>query len=298
MLTGTYFLLEENVTPHAITSLGLILGRYRGDANRILGRELIYSASAMGDPVATEIIIQQVLATSSDSKRGHLLDRPEYVRPLANLRKLAAAPYLRVEAMNVLGEVYEFQKQDEKALETYRQATLRPLYPPGHSYFHGTFKGPGYAHVRIGRILLRRSDRTDAEAHFRKAALDFDEPMGYYHLAMLDKSGSEMNETYLLKAASSGILKAATDLGELRLARANSTAVEKKKKVTHAKLAKEWFYLAASMEDPEGMLGLAQAFLDEGNLPSGLKWLEKAEKYPSVAKKATEMRASLYNAPT
>jgi hypothetical protein len=239
--------------------------------------------------MATTVIVEHCL------QKGDLLNHQIPVSALANLRAMAAPPQSRVEAMNLLGQVYELQKQEEKALQLYRQAALRPSPLPGPGGQPISSKGPEYAHVRIGLILLRGSDRSGAEAQFRKAALEFDDPLGHYHLARLDKSSSEMKETYLLKAASSGILNAAADLGQLHIARAKSAPADKKEeKATEYKLAKEWLYLAATSEDGRGMLSLAQAFKEEGNLKSGLKWLEAAEKHKDarVAQEAAKMRAT------
>jgi tetratricopeptide (TPR) repeat protein len=254
-----------------------------------LARELIHSASAMGDPEATVAIVEGGL------KKGDI-SGPSYVRPLAHLRKMAAPPQSRVEAMNVLGDVYEFQKEGEKALQIFQEAALRPPSLIKRSITAALDnKGPGYSHTKIGTILLRRSDLSGAEAHFRKAALEFDHPLGHYHLARLDKSSSKKKGTSLLKSAGTGFIEAAADLGQLHIERANSTGAGKKEeKATQLKLAKEWLYLAASANNGRGMLCLAQAFKAEGKSKSGLKWLEMAEKHKDaqVAKEAAKMRAT------
>jgi hypothetical protein len=279
--------VEEKITPADLHMLSKIVMKGKGAASWSLGSELMYSASANGDPEATIVVIEYGL------EKGNL-NRPEFVDALANLRKMAAAPQLCVEAMNVLGEVYELANQEEKALQLYRQAVFGPQLLPkeGNRVIGG--KGPGYSHVKIGTILLRRFDRSGAESHFRKAALEFDHPLGHYHLAQLEKPNSKIKETSLLKVASTGFLKAAADLGQLYITRANSTAAQKKdEKAIQLKLAKEWLYLASTAGDGRGMLDLAQAFKDEGSLESGLKWLEMAEKHKDteVAKEAAKMRA-------
>jgi tetratricopeptide (TPR) repeat protein len=285
------FFIEEKITPRNLTLLALILFRCKEKPRVMLARDLLSSASAIGEPTATIFLLNIALRTNN-------VDRPEYIAPLTHLRTLASPPNSNVEAIVLLGKIYESQKEEEKALQLYRQAastspsTEREVDPqlplPSEEV--------ASALVHQGLILQRRGNSSGAEAAFRQAALQHDDPTGYYHLARMQKAGSETQETYFLKAASSGIMPASTGLGQLHLAKAKLEPAENKdQKATQAKLAKEWLYLGATAREDMSMLSLAEMFKDEGEIRSALKWLEMAEDSPNqeVAQTARNMRADL-----
>jgi len=276
-------LLEHNITPRTLTLLALILSRCNKEPCRFLGRDLLLSASAIGEPTATIYLVDQGL------KRKNL-DFLKYNAPLAHLRTLAAPPHSNIEAMVLLGRVYESQNDEDKALQLYRQAASTPPSTQREADTQFPLPGVGVASALVhqGLILERHGDSSGAEAAFRKAALEHDDPTGYYHLARLEKHSSSTQETHFLKAVSSGITAASTNLGQLHLERAKLEPAENKdQKAMQIKLAKEWLYLGATAGEGMSMLRLASVFVEEGKIESARKWLEMAEKSPDP--KVTEM---------
>lgn len=237
-----------------------------------LAIELLFSASAIGEPTATIFLVNYGL-------KGKNLDSLRYAAPLAHLQTLAAPPHSNIEAMVLLGKIYESQNEDDKALQLYRQAASTSPVAEGelNSQLPLPSEGVASALVHQGLLLQRLGNSSGTEAAFRKAALEHDDPTGYYHLALLQRLSSSTQETYLLKAASSGITAATTGLGQIHLERARTEHAEK---ATHVKLAKEWLYLGATAGDGQSMLLLAKVFIEEGKMESAQKWLEMAEKSP------------------
>ncbi len=118
--------------------------------------------------------------------------------------------------------------------------------------------GPREAWLALGRGSLTQGNYAEAEKAFRIAA-DMDDPAAYHYLAKMQNTSPEDRESYLLKAAASGITLAAHDLGLLYAERANKVASEKQKwSGKAAKTAasakqmgwphriKEWFFAARS----------------------------------------------------
>ena len=239
----------------------------------ILARQLLFSASAIGESTATIYILNSAL-------RRKTLDSPQYIAPLAHLRTLAAPPHSSIEAMVLLGKIYESQNEEDKALQLYRQAASTSPSTEGEVETQLPLPGEGVASALVhqGLILQQRGNTSGAEAAFRQAALEHDDPTGYFRLALLQRLNSSTQETYLLKAASSGITLAATSLGQIHLGRARTEPADK---ATHVKLAKEWLYLGATAGEGQSMLILAKVFKEEGKMQSAQKWLEMAEKSPN-----------------
>jgi tetratricopeptide (TPR) repeat protein len=196
--------------------------------------------------------------------------------------------------MVLLARIFESQGEEDKALQLYRQAasTSPPTQGEVDTQLPSPGEGVASALVHQGLILERQGNSSAAEAAFRKAALEHDDPTGYYHLARLQKPCSSAQETQFLKAASSGITAASTSLGQLHLARAKLEPAENKdQKTTQVKLAKEWLYLGATAGEGISMLRLAEVFMEEGKMESARKWLDMAEKSPDP--QVTEMAKHL-----
>jgi tetratricopeptide (TPR) repeat protein len=278
---------EHNITPRTLILLALILSRCKEKPRRFLGINLLFSASAIGEPTATIYLVDQGL-------RNKNLDSFKYNAPLAHLRTLAAPPRSNIEAMVLLGRIYESLKDEDKALQLYGQAASTPPSAQGEVDTQLPLPGEGVASALVhqGLILERHGNNSGAEAAFRKAALEHDDPTGYYHLARLEKPSSSTQETHFLKAASSGITAASTSLGQLHLERAKLEPAENKdQKAMQIKLAKEWLYLGATAGEGMSMLRLAEVFIEEGKIKSAQKWLEMAEKSPNI--QVTEMAKNL-----
>ncbi len=272
--------------------LALVLLRCKEKPRRFLGMTLLFSASAIGEPYATLYLLTQALNNKD-------LDRPLYTAPFNHLRALAAPPHSIIEAMVLLGKIYESQGEVASALQMYQRAASTPSPTKGEVDEKLPLPGGGVssALVRQGLILEDQGNKSLAKAAFRRAALEHDDPVGYYHLARMEERLSETQRTYLLKSASSGDIEAATGLGDLHLQRAEGLPKTSGHKATEIKLAKEWLYLSATAGEHISMLRLAQIFVMEGKIKSALPWLEKAESSPSeiVAEGVKQLRDDIAN---
>lgn len=107
--------------------------------------------------------------------------------------------------------------------------------------------------------LLARDMSTTAEAVklFRVAALELDNPHGFFMLAKLmgGPRDSAERRTYLLKAAVSGDTEACRELGQLEKLAAASSDLSQKERDEHEMLSKEWSRLA----DGEDLSAFIQA---------------------------------------
>jgi TPR repeat protein len=225
------------------------------------------SASELGEESATFYIISSALRT------GVLKD---YASPLKRLGTLAKAGNPR--AMALLGKFLLTQNKENEALDWIRRATRGPAGLD--------FEDASEALVSEGQILKSRGDVEGAQAAFRTAALELDNPTAYFYLSQLEERNSRQQEVYLLKAASSGILEAWHNLGAIELARLRAASAGP---VREFGMAKEWFQVAAADGFGPSMLNLAQICKAEGQAEEGMRWLEKAEKLPEVKEQALKM---------
>ena len=95
-----------------------------------------------------------------------------------------------------------------------------------------------------GRILLKQGRGQDAEAAFRRAALELDNAEGYLALAQLLPKDSPQREEYLTKAAISGVTEACALLAEVERAKAEQPESDKEQVRMHDRLSREWSNLA------------------------------------------------------
>jgi TPR repeat protein len=237
------------------------------------------SASALGEKTATFNLIEAAIHSRS-------LDITTYAAPLQRLGILAKEEGDR-QAMVLLGKVLLTQQQEMEALDWFRKASQGPAESLN-------FEGAGDALVHQGRILLGWNDKEGATTAFRKAAIELDDPAGYFYLSKFEQPNSSQQQVYLLKAASSGIVEAWHDLGSIELARIDEKT-EKPGSISDYGMAREWFQVAAADGFGLSMLNLALICKAVGEADSGLKWLDKAEELPEVKDQAKSIRAQWGN---
>lgn len=230
------------------------------------------SASELGEKTATFELIQSGINTG----RLH-----EYQAPLRRLGLLAKKDN-DLEAMALLGKVLFSQQKHDEALQWFQKATK----PPTGNL---DFAGSGDALVYEGRILSKKGDKKGAEESFKKAALELDEPLGYFHLSQTQEPGSSTQEIYLMKAAASGILEAMHNLGVLELEKLKKEG-KKPASLNDYGMAREWLQVAAADGFGASMLNMALMCRSVGEEENGLTWLDSAEKVPGVEKEATKLR--------
>lgn len=236
-----------------------VLRRCSGAAQKGLGTKLLETASELGEKTATfELVENATIHGRSDRYKDAFL----------RLRHMAQNE-IDLESMALLGKVcFKLQNHDE-ALKWIQKAT-RP--PTGNI----EFPGAGDALVCEGSIHYERGEMEEAEAVFKKAALELDEPMAYFRLSLFQEPGSPEFEVYLLKAAASGVNEAKHALGSLALQRLKQ---QEKSPTTLADygMAREWFQVAADSGYAPAMLDMARICKAVGEGDAALNWVLKTE---------------------
>ncbi|KAL3419244.1 hypothetical protein PVAG01_09466 [Phlyctema vagabunda] len=266
---------DFSIQPETLTMLGRILNRCSSNGQRVLGKRLVLSASQLGDFQATYDLVESGLRTKSLEMQKSL------VGPLSRLG-LQAKKEDNPAAMVLLGKVLLSQNRPTEALEWFTKASKHP---------DQTFYGASEALIQRGRMLLASKDRDGAEQAFRKAAMDLDDPTGYFYLSQFQEAGSPEQEVYLLKAASSGIVEAMHNLGNIELAKINANPdASKKKNIEDYGLAREWFQAAAMEGFGLSMLNMASICKSVGQDDVAIQWVERAEALPEVDELAKDLR--------
>lgn len=167
----------------------------------------------------------------------------------------------------------------------------------------------GAAWMAISRLKARKGDRAGVEKAIEEAAFRFDNPAAYYQLAKLFTSPSAAEyEGFLLKAAASGEVKAAHELGVLYFSHSQGklpvndrgalkskavggkdktekekpghggklVLVEPKVAIEKRKLAEQWFVLGAGAGITGSQVYLAALLHRLGKVEKGLEWLQAA----------------------
>lgn len=234
--------------------VAMILNKMRGWPHRHLAHQVMMSASEMGYEPATLYLVTFGLGNGQFRL---------YEKPLQHVKIMADRGNPR--ALILLGRVVGSQGRDKEALEFFRKAIQGPAGLE--------FEGASDALVYVGQLLIKK-DKGQAEAVFRKAALEFDDPSAYYYLAEIEKEGSLNRMVYYMKAASSGILEAAHKLGNIEKSRAVEEA--KGKGPPDYQMAREWFQIAAEGQYWASMVSMAEICKDTGDSDQEQKWLQKA----------------------
>ncbi|KAH8671775.1 hypothetical protein BGZ60DRAFT_449292 [Tricladium varicosporioides] len=264
---------EYNISPTTLLVIAGVLRRCPTKAQQILFKKLLLTASELGEKTATFTLVLEA------TKAGMLNDFPAPLQRLGILAKQENDP----EAMIVLGQVLFSQGKVKEALKWLQKATSPPI---------GSLQvsGAGDALVTEGVILFGLGDKEGAEIAYKKAALELDEPAGYYHLSQLQEPGSPDQEIYLLKAASSGIPEACHNLGVLHRARMEEEG-EEPKSIDEYGMSREWFQIAAAEGFGLSMLNLATMHKYIGEEEEAWRWLESAENTTDAREQAVKMRA-------
>jgi len=280
-----------------------------------IAKRLLFSASALHEPIATLQIVSKAFQDGA-------LAKPELANPLQRLTTLAKIDK-NASAMILLAQILESQGKIDKALAYYEQIAN----DEGKTYgataeVQGTV---AQAWLALGRIRTSNEDSTGAEAAWKKAALEYDEPTAYFYLARFRDPKSDDYLLYNLKAASSGVREAAHNLGDFYLRQSKQTKFEDSKDVTSGlsgskdqqpnpssdlshispaklpqgahsqekrKLAREWFNVAAYAGFAPSQVNLALLLRADGCFDEGLTWLKRAEKHPDFGAEVDRLKES------
>lgn len=230
-----------------------------------------------------------------EALRNDNLTHKDLTIPLARLQTLAHRDANR-KAMILLGQVLETENKHDEALALFRAAAA-----------DNDDLGVGRDVAELGDALVAQGqnmlfgprnqrDLVLATATLERAALECDNPLAYYYLAGLQEPMSKTQETYLLKAAMSGVVDAMHAVGVLYQDRAAAMAtlaetssqdpLEAKEALVQQKetydFATEFFQAACEMGNGPAMLALAMLLKDEGRREEGMQWLLLAERQPGI----------------
>lgn len=185
-------------------------------------------AAMLGDLNSIVVVLSKAL----QNDEIHL---PDLLVPMTKLQFYAKQG--NAEAMVMYGRILDHQRRHSEAMEMFRRVAETPR--------DGSIDAEiGNSIVQQGNICNRDGKRDDARAHFKKAALEFDNPEGYYKLALLMPDQDPLKETYLLKAASSRIREAVIGVADLYTRMAQLHASSEKGQEASI-LAKELLKLAS-----------------------------------------------------
>ncbi|KAL8796349.1 MAG: hypothetical protein Q9195_001256 [Heterodermia aff. obscurata] len=174
----------------------------------------------------------------------------------------------------------------------------------------------------LAKLRAKNRDRKGAEAAIRIAALQYDDPAALFQLASTFTSPSLAEyESFMLKAAASGLPAAAHDLGVLyfKQSQGNISVVDRVhssgpnasnasgnvqspgRGQTHKELsaaakqkrleAREWFHVGAASGLIDSQVCLALLLRESGKLEDGRQWLLHAGKREELKSKENEALA-------
>lgn len=277
-------------------------GRLPPSKHKDAAKRLIMACSQAKEPTATLHILRAILLSSSLPKAKDVAQNFSLADVRACRRELEElADQGNPDAMTLLGQFLEQEGSKARARKLYEQAVelkeaalniesedrisqiAVPQTPPWNL---------------LGQMLLRETDaesREQAEAAFRKGALEGDDPLSYYHLATFQPQYSHDWLQYMTKAASAGHVDAAYQIANFYHDLNDSMNLHSKmpewakegnfakslrwllqwKKTAPGELAHEWFQLAADKGHKPSMLELADVEELSGRVGNAKTWLEK-----------------------
>ncbi|KAL8800628.1 MAG: hypothetical protein Q9182_005041 [Xanthomendoza sp. 2 TL-2023] len=304
----------------AKTKAEQICSEYRIDATTLgyLGSILLNYNDAKYRTVATKLLICAVDGGSLDSAVRLINDA--MITGVLNGPGVAAARKRMQESIQekamtlnstgvyLEGMMLEHEGNPSKALQLYqawsdprteflKKLPSRPIYAPE----------AGDVCKALARVRAKLGDLEGAEKAIRNAALVYDDPSAYYHLAIdFTVPGSPEFEGYLLKAASSDEPKASHELGIFYFDRSRQgisldtpdwrtsvshknpsnvictistpSARQQSQAVTLEQRAEamEWFNIAAESGITASQVYLALLLREAGRADEGLEWLQSA----------------------
>ena len=292
--------------PNILTALAKILTH--GGHRETTARDLLFASARLGDDEAILLVIKEAikLRNLTTSKMVAVIYQQRF-RSMVQ-RKHPAAVYLQ-------GQKIESEGQHRHALELYESAVTM------NAESFQMIGGIGGADIwrAIGVLRAKNGDRKGAEAAIRAAALQYDDPASLFQLAKTFMSPSLAEyESFMLKAAASGVAKAAHELGLLYfkqsqgkisvIDRAQSSepngsnasghiqspergmryekdsATAKQKRLE----AREWFHVGAESGIIGSQVYLALLLREFGKLEDGRQWLLSAGKREDFYSKENE----------
>jgi len=284
---------EHDLKPSDVTLLARILLR---TSHTTTARDLLLAAAKLRHEPAVFLVIQEALRRGSLGAPG--VDYT-YRTTFKTLVETGHPKALYLEA-----QLCERQGNNDRALNLYEKLVA------GNTEDASSENDVDYgaAWLAISRLRARKGDRAGVRKAIERAAFRFENPAAYYQLAKVFTSPSVAEyEGYLLKAAASGEVRAAHELGVLyvsqsqgrdpvddrRVAKTKVTsvkgtteeetpkpegklAVDSKVAIEKRKVAGQWFALGADAGLTGSQVYLAALLHKLGKVEEGLQWLQVA----------------------
>ena len=260
---------------------------------------MLFTAARLCDTPAIFLVIKEALRNDSLRAPGVEFIYKSCFQPLVE-KGLPRALYLEA-------QLCEAQGQNERALGLYLRLIADNAKRPASTEYDLDY---GAVWMAISKFKARKGDRTGFEEAIHTAAFRYDNPAAYYELAkVFTDSASSKYESFLLKAAASGEVKASHELGVLyfsqsqgqlpvddrsasnrevttensktneealspegKLAMNSNTATNKRN------IARQWFALGADAGLTGSQVYLAALLHELGKFDEGWQWLEAASK--------------------
>jgi tetratricopeptide (TPR) repeat protein len=212
--------------------IGRIVWKSPADPLKKMGGKILICAAALGDLNSIVIVLNKALQNDE-------IHIPDLLIPMTKLQFYANQG--NAEAMVMYGRILDHQRKPAEAAEMFRKVAETPRDVSIDAEI-------GNSLVQQGNMCYRDGKKEEARAYFKKAALEFDNPEGYFKFALLIPDEDSLKETYLLKAASSRVNGAAVEVARLYTRMADLHASSEKGQ--HARiLANEWLKLVYYTKD-------------------------------------------------
>ncbi|KFY27210.1 hypothetical protein V493_03642 [Pseudogymnoascus sp. VKM F-4281 (FW-2241)] len=215
--------------PPTLAMVSRILNKSPVRPLRKMGENMMVCAAVLGDLNSIVAVLNKALRNDGQ------LHHPGLLIPMTKLKFYANQG--NPEAMVMYGRILDRQKKHGEAAVMFQKVAETPR--------DGSVDAEiGNALIQQGNLYYRNGKKEDARMNFKKAALEFDNPEGYYKLAFIMPDEDPLKETYLLKAAASRIREAVVELAALynRTAELHASSGERQQARL---LADEWQKLAA-----------------------------------------------------
>ncbi|KAL8807867.1 MAG: hypothetical protein Q9200_004507 [Gallowayella weberi] len=295
--------IEYRIDATVLGFLGRILLNYNDAKYRTVAVNLMICAVDGGCLLSAERLINDAILTGVLNGPGVAAAR-KLIQEI--IQRRADAPYtpgIYVEGMmlehegNPLKALQLYQTWSDKRTESVKESPSRSVWTPE----------AGDVCKALAKLRAKLGDLKGAEKAIRDAALLYDDPSAYYHLAIeFTVPNSPEFERYLLKAASSDEPKASHELGifyfnrsrhgipldtpdlrksvtqknpsnDIRTISTPSTRQPSQAVILEQRAeAMEWFNIAAESGTTASQVYLALLLRETGRAAEGLEWLQSA----------------------
>ncbi|KAI1074102.1 hypothetical protein F5B20DRAFT_596652 [Whalleya microplaca] len=235
---------RHQLSPHALHAAAAMILTGGGSRTFYLALHILHTLTGAGYAPATLTTARLALRT-----RGTPLSSPQFAGAREGLERLWRRRE-SADACTLMGLVYaagNTPEDERSALQCFRAA--REVDDVKGVHARGKARGEEWqwkasALLHMGRIYLRRGQREKAEMAFREGVCELDNAEACYCYATLLAEDDPQRVGLLEKAAMSGVVEAARELGRLELKRVDEEGLSKTEKLDRQVLADEWLGVA------------------------------------------------------